>query len=282
MGKGQGWGCSRQSRRLKRRRVPEPNGATQQRQWRTPTQPSPSRSRALSGYRSFVKIDRPRRGEHAADAVGDGDLRVLHLRGRDAPHLPDALLQGVHAVHARVHVGEAAAVGVQRQLAADRGVPLTDEPGRLARLAEAQVLQAVERQVGEGVVDHQVVDVGVGDPRLVERLLAGDAERLGGGEVLHLADHRRLDALAGSQDVDRLLREVLGPLGAGQDDGAAAVGDQAAHQHAERPGDHRRVQHVVDGDRVLEAGARVLAPPIRAGSPRPWPDPRRCSRRSFR
>ena len=105
------------------------------------------------------------------------------------------------------------------------------------RLAEAQVLQAVERQVGEGVVDHQVVDVAVADAGLVEGLLARDAEGLGGGEVLHLADHRRLDALAGSQDVDRLSREIPGPLGAGQDQRAAAVGDQAAHQLAERPGD---------------------------------------------
>src|SRR3546814_11466052 len=73
-------------------------------------------------------------------------------------------------------------------------------------LAEAQVLQSIERQVGEGVVDHQVIHVGVGDAGLVERLLARDAEGLGGIEVLHLADHRSLDALARPQDVDRLLR----------------------------------------------------------------------------
>ena len=82
--------------------------------------------------------------------------------GGGAAHLPHALLQGVHAVHARVHVAEAAAVGVERQLAADGAVLRSlMKARRLARLAEAQVLQAVERQVGEGVVDHQVVDVGV-------------------------------------------------------------------------------------------------------------------------
>ena len=37
-------------------------------------------------------------------------------------------------------------------------------------LAEAEVFEAVERQVGEGVVDHQVVDVGVLDARLLEGL----------------------------------------------------------------------------------------------------------------
>ena len=51
-----------------------------------------------------------------------GDLR----RG-DAAHLAHALLQGVHAVHAGMHVGEAAAIGVERQLAAGRGVALGDE-----------------------------------------------------------------------------------------------------------------------------------------------------------
>ena len=56
--------------------------------------------------------------------------------------------------------------------------------------------------------------------------------------------------------------EVLGPIRAGQNQRAAAVGDEAAHQHAIRPGDHRRVQHVVDGDRILEAGARILCGPL--------------------
>ena len=44
-------------------------------------------------------------------------------------------------------------------------------------LAEAEVLEAVERQVGEGVVDHQVVDVRVRDAGLGEGLLPRDAER---------------------------------------------------------------------------------------------------------
>jgi hypothetical protein len=47
-----------------------------------------------------------------------------------------------------------------------------------------------------GVVDHQVVDVVVGDAGLAKGLGAGDAERARGGEILHLADHRRFDTLA--------------------------------------------------------------------------------------
>src|SRR5260370_365524 len=102
--------------------------------------------------------------------------------------------------------------------AARRGPEYSCSTVRFAR-KKTQLLEAVERQVGEGVVDHQVVDVGVGDAGLVESLLAGDAEGPGGVEVLHLADHRRLGALAGPQDVDRLVREVLGAVGAGEDQG---------------------------------------------------------------
>jgi hypothetical protein len=37
--------------------------------------------------------------------------------GGGAAHLAHALLKGVHAVHAGMHVGEPAAIGVQRQFA---------------------------------------------------------------------------------------------------------------------------------------------------------------------
>jgi len=55
----------------------------------------------------------------------------------------------------------------------------------------------------EGVVDHQVVDVVVRDAGLGKGFGAGDAEGARGGEVLHLADHRCLDTLAGAEEVDR-------------------------------------------------------------------------------
>jgi hypothetical protein len=56
----------------------------------------------------------------------------------------------------------------------------------------------------EGVVDHQMVDVPVGDARLGEGFGAGHAEHARGGEVFHFARHRCLDALAGVEHVDRL------------------------------------------------------------------------------
>jgi hypothetical protein len=53
-----------------------------------------------------------------------------------------------------------------------------------------------------------MVDVLVGDAGLGKGLGARDAESARGGEILHLADHRRLDRLAGAEQVDRLLREI--------------------------------------------------------------------------
>ena len=41
------------------------------------------------------------------------------------------------------------------------------------------------------------------------------------------ADHRRLDALTGAEQVDRFLREVAGALRGGQDQLAAAIGHEA-------------------------------------------------------
>ena len=56
--------------------------------------------------------DRAGGGEHAAYAVADRDLGAGNLSRGDAAHLAHALLQGVHAVHAGVHVGETTAVCV--------------------------------------------------------------------------------------------------------------------------------------------------------------------------
>jgi hypothetical protein len=51
-----------------------------------------------------------------------------------------------------------------------------------------------------GVVDHQVVNVVVVTPA-GKGLAAGDVEGARGGEILHLADHRCLDTLAGAEQV---------------------------------------------------------------------------------
>src|SRR4051794_30613010 len=104
------------------------------------------------------KNDRATCREHAADAMADRDFGVLDLRGRNAAHLAHALLQRVHAVHAGMHVAQAAAIGVERQLAARSGVAVGDEFAGLFMRHEAEIAEAVERQMRKGVVDHQVID----------------------------------------------------------------------------------------------------------------------------
>src|SRR5208337_150385 len=115
---------------------------------------------AFGGRRLFKEIrltsrhlvrhdDRAGGGEHAADAVADRDPGAGDLRRSYAAHLAHALLQCVHAVHAGMHVGEAAAIGVERQFAAGGGVMLGDEGAGLAARHEAEILEAVDRQVRE-------------------------------------------------------------------------------------------------------------------------------------
>jgi len=68
------------------------------------------------GSRRLVRHDdRAGGGKHAADAVADRDPGIGDLAGGAAPHPTPALLQRVHAVRAGMHVGEPAAIGVQRQ-----------------------------------------------------------------------------------------------------------------------------------------------------------------------
>ena len=107
-----------------------------------------------------------------------------------------------------------------------------------------------------------MIDVAVADTSLAERGRARHLEGARGVEGLHLADHRRFHALAGAEHIDRLVREVLGAIGRGHDQRAAAVGDEAALQQPERIGDHPRVQYVLDGDRVLHHRARILRRPF--------------------
>ena len=136
-----------------------------------------------------------------------------------------------------MHVGKPAAVRVERQLAARPRVAVLDEGRRLAALAEAQILQPPDGQMREGVVHHQVVHVLVADAGGFERIAAGDAEGLRAGEVLHLAHHRRLHALAAAQDVHGFVGEILGPLRRDEDQRAAAIRNETALVQMERIGD---------------------------------------------
>src|SRR5450755_2494003 len=201
--------------------------------------PSGASRKDEDGYRSFVKI-------------------IVPL----AAHLPHALLQRIHAVHAGMHVAQSAAIGVERQLAARPGVAVGDEFAGFLVRHEAEVAETVERQMRERIVDHQVIDVLMRDAGFLEGEGACDLEGARAVKGLHLADHRRLHALAGAENIDRPGLEILGSLGRGQDQRAAAVGNEAALQDAERIGDHARIQHVLDRDRRLHGGARILRGPF--------------------
>jgi hypothetical protein len=67
----------------------------------------------------------------------------------------------------------------------------------------------------------------------------------------------------------KLLRQVAAPLGRNQGQGAAAIGHQEAPRQALRPGDHPRVQQILDAGRRLESSLanRMLSGPL---SPLLW------------
>jgi hypothetical protein len=98
--------------------------------------------------RQLIQHDYGARGrEHAADAVADRDLGIGDLGGGGAADLAHVLLQTVHAVDAGMHVREAAAIGVERQLAAGGGVALGDEGAGLAARHKAEIFEAIDRQM---------------------------------------------------------------------------------------------------------------------------------------
>src|SRR6202140_3033869 len=128
---------------------------------------------------------------------GDGRCECRHLWFvkiivPDAAHLPHALLQRVHAVHAGMHVAQSAAIGVERQLAAGPRIAAGDELAGFIVRHEAEIAKAVQRQVRKRVVDHQMIDVLVRNAGFLEGQGARDLESARTVKRLHLADHRRL------------------------------------------------------------------------------------------
>jgi hypothetical protein len=76
-------------------------------------------------------------------------------------------------------------MGVQRQLAVWGGVALGDESSGLAAWYKAEILETVDRQMSNGVVDHQMVDVIMHDAGLGKGFGAGAAERVRGERKVH-------------------------------------------------------------------------------------------------
>ena len=73
------------------------------------------------------------------------------------------------------------------------------------------------------------------------------------------------DRLAAAQHIGRRLLERAGALGGRDDDGATAVGDEAAIAHGEGMAHHARGQHALDGQRLLLPRGRIEQRPLARG-----------------
>ena len=136
----------------------------------------------------------------AAGALREREAAVLHLHRRmrlaaqlahRLDHLGDAAAVG------RVVVAQAAAIGVERQLAAARDqVAVGDEAAALALLAEAEVLDLQQHGDREAVVDRRVLDVarlhaGFGERRRARHRRTGGGEVDVAGALRHAPSRRR-------------------------------------------------------------------------------------------
>ena len=73
------------------------------------------------------------------------------------------------------------------------------------------------------------------------------------------------DRLAAAQHIGGRLLERLGALGRGDNDCAAAIGDEAAVTHREGIAHHARGENALDGQRLLLPRRRVKQGPFARG-----------------
>ena len=134
--------------------------------------------------------------------------------------------------------------------------------GALAPSAEAEGLEGDEDCVGEGVVDHSEVDVGVGKSRHFQRPRPG-LPGYSGSEVSLLQDTLAVVVTFGCpEDPDGFLLSALGYRRRSDDRCAAAIGDEAAVGEVEGPGDPAGLVVVIDGHGVLYVGLGVELGPL--------------------
>src|SRR2546423_922782 len=154
--------------------------------------------------------------EHASRAVDEGELRVGDLRLLPlAAQLPHGLDHEEDAAHAGVVRREAAAVGIDRQRAAEPDAAAGTEGAPLARLAEPERLERREYRDRVGVVDHAAIDVVVPDPGARERQRTG----LPGRDVEEIVppDAEVTDGFGAAEDRDGAFREIARALHRGED-----------------------------------------------------------------
>ena len=160
-------------------------------------------------------------------------------------------------------VAQPAAIGVERQLADPRDqVAIGNESAALARCAKAQVFQLDQHGNGEAVVDRRVLDVGRGHAGFGKSLGARPA-RARGGEV-EIAASLMLDGLAGADQLDQWAFQRACDLRPCHDQGAAAIGDDAAIEPVQGVGDHRRIEHILHRQHLAQQRIRVVLGMVRS------------------
>src|SRR5262249_9671176 len=173
----------------------------------------------------------PHRGcgrEPPAGSVGQSHPGAIDLALPGlAAELAGSLDQREDAVHPGVAVGQPAAVGVERELAAGRRSLATDEVARLAPAAEAECFQGQKDSDREAVVNLAHVDVSGPESRHPECCGAA-VDRRRRRKVWNAADSEVGVTLAVTEDPHWRLGQVTRSLSCHDHDGASAVGNQAA------------------------------------------------------
>ena len=143
-------------------------------------------------------------------------------------------------------------------------VAVGHEGTTLADGAEAVVLELHDHHRREVVVEQRHVDIlGPHARHLVHALRHRTVPR--GGEVvvghLEVGEDGRAPtsgaAVRAAADIHRLLAQVPGPFGRGDDGGHGAVGLHGVVEQAERVADHARVEILVERQRVRPDGGRA-------------------------
>ena len=94
---------------------------------------------------------------------------------------------------------------------------------------------------------------------------AGPDQHRAAVRQIDLPAHLVLDRLACTQEAHARPLEAPGDLRFHHHDGTAAVADDAAVEPAQGIGDHRRVDHVLDGDHLAQHGVGVVLSVARGG-----------------
>jgi len=228
-------------------------------------QPSRLRCSKVRTSRSGVCSDLQDRDDHRGGVVALLAAAVLRQRELCALDLPLArapleLLGELHDLREAggpdgVPLAQQAAGGVHGLAPAELRGPRRDVLAALALGAEPELLVGHDLGGGGRVVDLDHVEVLRAHTGLLVGVARGQLDGVGlvFGVVVARVHHARDDAHGlGDPELARLAL-------AHDDRGCGAVADGGAHRARERLDDHPLVQHVLDGERLLELRAGVQA-----------------------